>query len=173
MKWPRFRPTFSMPLPIAPEAFVDGVREQLLKPQAPVTGILVPHQVELRIPERDQRLFTPVLHILIKSEHELVARFAPHPHLWMLVIAIYFGLAFVGIGALMLALSLTFVVRGGEVPWLVWAVVPGVLALGGFIHGAVLIGQGLSADHMHILRSFLEHALEEKARAVAAAPSGS
>ena len=34
-------------------------------------------------------------------------------------------------------------------------VVPGALAAGGFIHDAVLIGQGLSTDHMHVLRGVL------------------
>ena len=156
-----------MPLAIPPAVFVAGFREHLLKPGAPVTGMVFADQIELRIPEQDQQLFTPVLHLLIKTDTLVLGRFAPHPHLWMLVIALYFALAFIGTGGIVVALSLALVLKSA-VPWALWLVAPAALALGGFIHGAVLIGQGLSAAQMQILRSFLEHVVDDKTTAVSA-----
>jgi len=167
MQWPRFRPRFEMPLAIPPEAFIAEVQAALKRPGAPVTGIIVPSQLELRIPEQDQRLLTPVLHIVVRSTddggHVMKARFAPHPHLWMLVVAVYFALALLAVAGAMYGFSL--LILGGSLwPFLV---VPGALAAGGFIHGAVLIGQGLSADHMHILRGFLECSIRDATRKLA------
>lgn len=166
MQWPRFRPAFETPLLIPPDAFVAGMQQALRRPGAPVTGIIVPGQVELRIPERDQRLLSPVLHLVVRATddggHVMKARFAPHPHLWMLVVAVYFTFALIGVAGAMYACSQ--MILGGPL-WAFW-LVPGTAAAGGFLHGAILIGQGLSADHMHILRSFLEHVVEDSTKAL-------
>ena len=45
-------------------------------------------------------------------------------------------------------------------------VVPAAIGLGGFVHGGIPIGQGLSADQMHVLRSLLERSLEDKTRSL-------
>ena len=150
-----------MPLVLAPDQFHTAVREAAHRDGAPVTAITLPRQVELRLPEQQQRVFTPVLHVVVREDGQggalLKARFAPHPHLWTLVISLYFGLAFLSIGAAMYAFSQ--VIMGGPM-WSLW-VLPAAVAAGGFIHGGVLIGQGLSADHMHVLRCFLERTLED------------
>ncbi len=167
MDWPRFRPRFTMPLEIPPTAFVATMKTALAQPGAPVTGIIVPSQVELRLPEREARLLTPVLHVVCRADddgggHTMYARFAPHPHLWMLVVAIYFALGCVGMGGLCWGLAQS--ILGGTL-W-PYAIVPAVVALGGFIHGAVLIGQGVEAEHMHVLRSFLERVVDDATAAL-------
>jgi hypothetical protein len=164
--WPRFRPRFVLPLLIPADSFHTAVREAVQRPGAPVTAITLPRQVELRLPEREQRLFTPVLNVVVREDDHglpvLKARFAPHPHLWTLVLSIYFALAFVGIAGAMYAASQ--LILGGPL----WSLlmVPAAIGLGGFVHGGILIGQGLSADQMHVLRSFLERTLEDKTRSL-------
>jgi hypothetical protein len=164
--WPRFRPRFVLPLLIPPESFHAAVREAVKRPGAPVTAITLPLQVELRLPEKEQKLFTPVLNVVVREDDDgkpvLKARFAPHPHLWTLVISLYFALVFIGIGGAMYAASQ--VIMGGSL-WSL-AVLPIAAAVGGFIHGGILIGQGLSADQMHVLRTFLERTLEDKTRSL-------
>jgi hypothetical protein len=164
--WPRFRPRFVLPLLIPPDHFHAAVRKAVMQPGAPVTAITLPRQVELRLPEAQQRFFSPVLNVVVREDDDgrpiLKARFAPHPHLWTLVISLYFALVFLSIGAAIYAFSQA--IMGGSVWTLVF--LPGAVAAGGFIHGGILIGQGLSADHMHVLRSFLERTLEETTNAM-------
>ena len=59
------------------------------------------------------------------------------------------------------------VIMGGSL-WSL-AVPPIAVAVGGFIHGGTLIGQGLSADQMHVLRSFLERTPRRHAKGSVAA----
>ncbi len=164
--WPRFRPRFVLPLLIPADNFHTAVREAVQRPGAPVTAITLPRQVELRLPEREPRLFTPVLNVVVREDDQgrpvLKACFAPHPHLWTLVVSISFALAFVGIAGAMDAASQ--IILGGPLWGLL--VVPAALALGGFVHGGILTGQGLSTDQMHVLRAFLERTLEDKTRAL-------
>ena len=83
---------------IPADSFHIAVHESVQRPGAPVTAITaitLPRQVELRPPEREQRLFTPVLNVIVREDD-----------------------------------------------------------------------QGLSADQMHVLRSFLERTLEDKTRSL-------
>jgi hypothetical protein len=161
MRWPHFRPRFQLPLDVPPEVFFAAVKAAVRAPDAKITAVLLPTQLELRIPEEEQRFFTPLLHVIVRKDEQdrgvLKARFAPHPHLWMLVISMYFTLALLALAGVMYAFSMW--ILGGSL-WSLVAV-PAMAALGGFTHGAVLIGQGLSADQMHVLRSALERIVEE------------
>src|SRR5690606_14227566 len=87
----------------------------------------------------------------------LKARFAPHPHLWMLVISVYFTLRLIALAGFIWALVQGLL--GGSLWRLL--LVPGSALAGGFIHGAVLIGEGLSVDQMYRLRSFLAAVLAD------------
>jgi hypothetical protein len=58
--------------------------------------------------------------------HVMKARFAPHPHIWMLVVAIYFALGLIAVAGAMYGLSL--MILGGSL-WPFW-LVPGALAEG-------------------------------------------
>jgi hypothetical protein len=148
------------------------MKAALARPGAPVTAIIVPSQVELRLPEAQQRLLTPVLHVVCRADdagaHTMYARFSPHPHVWMLVVAVYFALACVGLGGLSWGMAQS--ILGG--PLWAYALAPIAIALGGFVHGAVLIGQGLEAEHMHVLRSFLERVVEDAVVAHSTPPEG-
>lgn len=68
--------------------------------------------------------------------------------------AIYILLSIGGLGGL----TYGFVqVTLGEPPW-AFLIVPASIALFGFVYGATLIGQGLGAEQMYLMRSLVDRA---------------
>ena len=47
-----------------------------------------------------------------------------------------------------------------QAPWSLW-IMPAAVALFGFVYGATLIGQGLGAEQMYIMRSVVDRACVE------------
>lgn len=125
---------------------------------------------EPAVPPADARFFSPVLVLQRMEEHGrllLKGRFSPHPHVWTLFMAVYGILALGCTGSLMFGISQWLI---AEPPWaLVGA--PLALALAGFVYGAAVIGQGLSAEQMYVLRAVVDEALHELANPAASAPA--
>jgi hypothetical protein len=166
MQWPRFRPRFALSLDVPAQAFIDAMRRHAQHGGTRIIARVLDRDVELHLPVDEQRVFTPVLHVQVREEPQgtstLRGRFAPHPHLWTFVMALYFLLAMFAVAGLVYAAS-QIILHGAL--WSAWSL-PIALALGGFIHGAVLIGQGLAADQMHALRGVVERVAEETTRAL-------
>ncbi len=90
---------------------------------------------------------------------QIHGRFAPHPNVWTLFMAIYGVLGMLGLLGLMYGISQWWL------DWTPWALAafPAAAALIGFVYGAAFIGQGLGASQMYELRSLLDDALEAPA----------
>lgn len=149
-----------------PVEILSQLRELLRTDDAPCAGLVFRRHAVLHIRPPAQHFWSPHLYLEARlpdpeDEHapsapELRARFAPHPHVWTLFMAIYGVLTLTGLGGLMYGFSQWTL---GWTPWAL-AIGPAALALIGFVYGAAFIGQGLGAQQMYELRSFVDRAAD-------------
>jgi uncharacterized iron-regulated membrane protein len=112
---------------------------------------------------RDRRSYlSPTLNLETAEEggRQLIGRFHPHPNVWTGFMALFGIIAMLGIGGVMYGFAQMTV---DQRPWGLWAG-PIAAALIAFVYGAAFIGQGLSADEMHEMRSFVECAVRDMDR---------
>jgi hypothetical protein len=149
------RPTFAVP--------VDGdgreVMERLvhgLHGDAPrFTGQVLKRHAFLQLPRGERSFLSPYLNLQLREDEDgttLCGRFSPHPGVWTGFMLVYGVLGMLALTGLMYGWAQTTV---DEYPWGFW-VVPACAALGAFVYGAAVIGQGLTASEMHDMRSFVE-----------------
>jgi hypothetical protein len=172
MSKPRMRPTFSLPLRCAPDAFLDAFRRRLESPDSAFAGLVTRRHVFLRVPAPRQHFWSPQLELELRApeptcdaDHEgaptsskargtrrVHGRFSPHPHVWTMFMAIYGVLGIGGCAGLVWGLAQWTL---GEAAWALLAV-PASVALIAFVYGAAFIGQGLGSEQMYELRSFVD-----------------
>jgi len=93
--------------------------------------------------------------------------FSPQPEIWTAFVFAIGTLSAVAVfGAMYAVVQLTM----GEVPTCLLASVIAVLA-GGLVYTSTLVGQGLTADEMYRLRSFLDDCLDDARRHARRAPA--
>lgn len=149
-----------------PTAVLRMLGERISEGHPACTGTVFRRYAVLHMRERVRHFWSPYLYLEAQvcdpddeyaPEHPCVhGRFAPHPHLWTMFMAIYGVLGMCALGGLMYGVSQWWL---GWTPWAL-AVAPAALALIGFVYGAAFIGQGLGASQMYELRSFLDEAAE-------------
>lgn len=155
---PRLRPRFEVVVPREPDEILAGFKDALREPGCQVTGGVASHHVSLSVPPKDATFWSPHLEVEVEPDEEgsrVRARIGPHPHVWTMFIAMHAVVAFFGIAGAMYGLS-SWV--SGDSPWPLWAV-PIALFLHVFVAGAAFIGQGLGADQIYRLRSFMDEVL--------------
>ena len=166
---PRMRPVFELALPVAGSAVVEQIRRRLRDPEAGIEGVMLSAGAELTTAKSEQHFWSPYLSVEVARDDDgawrLRGRFAPEPNVWILFLGIYGILGMFGLGALMYGVS-QWMVR--EAPWALVGV-PASVALVAFTYGAAFIGQGLGAEEMYRLRSFVDDCVEA-ARAAAPVP---
>jgi hypothetical protein len=104
-----------------------------------------------------QTFWSPYLNLEVEDEPDGLAirgRFSPHPHVWTLFMAVYILLAILALGGLSYGIVQHTL---GQAPWSL-LIVPAAVALSGFVYGATLIGQGLGAEQMYLMRSLVDRA---------------
>ncbi|MCB9591955.1 MAG: hypothetical protein H6719_04420 [Sandaracinaceae bacterium] len=162
MARPRMRPEFVLAHP-RPTAVVAALGE-VLESDPHCEGTVLRGHAVVRIREADRHFWSPQLEVDARlpdpsdeyapEAPELAGRFAPHPHVWTLFMAIYGLIAIGGTAGAMWGLSQWTL---GLTPWAL-AGVPAALFGAAFVYGAVFIGQGLGAEQMYELRSVVDRA---------------
>ena len=151
------RPRFQLQLPIGREAWLDALRLGLERDTGALRGqVFRKHAViQVRAPKRT--FWSPYLNLEVEDEPDgsaIRGRFSPHPNVWTLFMAVYILIVMAGLAALSYGIvQLTL----GESPWALLGV-PASVALFGFVYGATLIGQGLGAEQMYMMRSLVDRA---------------
>ena len=157
---PRMRPRFEVELDVPADRVLAQLRRRLAARDATVAGVVLPRQVELRVPHARAHFWSPSLSLEIDREDDgatcLRGRFAPEPSVWMMFMGLYGTLGMGGTLASMFGVSQWI---ANEPAW-AFVGVPIALALMAFVYGAAFIGQGLAASEMYALRSFVDHAIE-------------
>lgn len=157
---PRMRPRFRIPVTGDGSLVLEQLQRQLEAPEAPIAGQVVRCHAFLQMPADRRSLLSPFLNLEMACGPDgtnLVGRFSPAPNVWTGFMALYGFLGLCGLAGLMFGWAQTTV---DEFAW-GFIAFPVALALGAFVYGAAVIGQGLTADEMYELRSFVNRAVEK------------
>jgi hypothetical protein len=107
--------------------------------------------------DTERTFWSPYLNLEVEDEPDgsaIRGRFSPHPNVWTMFMAVYILLALAALAGLSYGIvQLTL----GQPPW-GFIFVPVAVALFGFVYGATLIGQGLGAEQMHVMRTLIDRA---------------
>jgi len=156
MAKPRMRPEFVRPLAMLPAVFYDALAVALQDASGSCRGQTFRGGAILRVRGGEERVWSPALHVYVEGDDggpwHIRGRFSPSSPVWTAFVAIYLVLACVGIAGLCYGLAQMTLQAS---PWALVAV-PVAVALAGFTYGAAFIGQGLGAEDMYALRSFVD-----------------
>lgn len=155
---PRVRPTFEISAELTARDVVDRIKANLDGVKGFIVARFFFDSIELVPHSSTVHFWSPQLTLDLKEtdgETLVRARFAPHPHVWTLYLAIHAIGAFGTIGAGMFGLSQYL---AGESPWALWAL-PIAPVLAALMWALAFVGQGLGSEQMYALRRFVEESL--------------
>ena len=155
------RPRFEIPLKSTNGECFKRLEKLLDEDGCPYTGQVLREHAYIQLPPEQRSMLSPYLNLIIIEREDqsfLGGRFTPHPHVWTGFMAIYGVLIMIGLAGLMYGLAQVTV---KESPWALWAV-PASAAIGAFVYGASIIGQGLTSDEMYRMRAYIECLVRQK-----------
>lgn len=154
---PRMRPRFEVQLPVERVEWLDALRRLLESDAGSLRGQVFRKHAVVEMRDQERTFWSPYLDLEVDDEPDglvIRGRFSPHPHVWTLFMAVYILLAIVALGGLSYGIVQHTL---GQAPWSL-LIVPAAAALFGFVYGATLIGQGLGAEQMYLMRSLVDRA---------------
>ena len=175
---PRMRPEFVLPLTDSAR-FWETFERTLEARAGNCLGMLFRQHAVLQMNEQAQHFWSPHLYLELRDadEHEaddpvrggphLHGRFAPHPHVWTMFMALYGLIILGGIACGVWGLSVWTL---GEAPWILLGV-PAAAGVFAFVYGAAFIGQGLGAEQMYEQRRLVDRAMRKSGQTQAARDS--
>ena len=138
-------------------SFFAALNSELAKLRSPCRGHVFHEGAILRIRGDDRHVWSPALHLHPHPHDDgsvgILGRFSPSSPVWTAFVAIYLLLLSIAIACGCYAWAQYLV---NEEPWALVGV-PICVALAAFTYGAAFIGQGLGAEDMYELRSFVDH----------------
>lgn len=154
----RVRPTFEISAELSPKEVLERLQASLRAAEGKVLAIVTPERIELTPDPATVHLWSPQLTVDLKEREGgtlIHARFAPHPHVWSLYLAIHALGAFGTIGAAVFGFSQYLT---GESPWALWAL-PIAPVLAALVWAVAFVGQAMGSDQMYALRRFVEESV--------------
>ena len=151
------RPRFELHVPVERSAWLEAFQDALRDDSDLCRGQVFRRHAFVEIRDDQKRFWSPYLNIDLVDEPGGVAvrgRFSPHPHVWTLFMAIYILLGIAALAGLVYGLAQWIL---NEAPWAALGT-PVAIALFAFVYGATLIGQGLGAEEMHVMRTLVDRA---------------
>jgi hypothetical protein len=151
------RPRFELQLPVERATWLEAFQQLLHDDPGCCRGQVFRKHVVLEVRGEERSFWSPYLNLEVEDEPDGAAirgRFSPHPHVWTMFMAIYIPLANVALAGLVYGVVQYTL---GHTPWAL-LIAPAALAVFGFVYGATLIGQGLGADQMYMMRSLVDRA---------------
>jgi hypothetical protein len=164
--WPKMRPRFVVEVPCAARHVMAALRDALAQPELEIEGELSERHGVLHVPEVDRRFWSTQLGLTIedraatndvRATTRVLGIFSPHPEIWtgfVFAIGTLVGVAVFGTMYAIVQMAM------GDPPWALLAPLIATL-LGGLVYTSTLVGQGLAAGEMYLLRSHLDDCLEE------------
>lgn len=170
------RPVFERSMNGEPSVFLASLRQALDQSggrPGECRGQVFGKGAILRLCDAECRVWSPALHLAVEplaggrddgdaavragQPWRLRGTFSPSSPVWTAFVAIYLGLACAGIGAACWG-GAQMIMK--DPPW-AFVGVPIALLLAGFTYGAAFIGQGLGAEDMYTMRTFVEHLADQ------------
>ncbi len=158
MSAPKVRPTFEIASALSAGQVVARMKAGRGRVEGSVVATFIGETIELVPHPSIAHAWSPQLTLrLVEAEGGTLirGRFAAHPHVWSLYLAVHVLGALGTIGAAVFGISQSI---AGEVPWALWALpIAPVLAL--LVWAFAFVGQGLGFEQMYALRRFVEESL--------------
>jgi hypothetical protein len=151
------RPRFELQLPVSADRWLDALRASLAEDPGPLRGQVFRKHAVVQMCDGERTFWSPYLNLEVEDEPDgsaIRGRFSPHPHVWTLFMAVYILLAMAALGGLSYGIVQHTL---GKPPWSL-VIVPAAVAASAFVYGATLIGQGLGAEQMYLMRSLVDRA---------------
>lgn len=137
---------------------VERIRANLARVRGSIVVTFIGDTIELVPHPSEVHSWSPQLRLDLSDDAagtRIRGRFAPHPHVWSLYLAIHALGAFGTVGAAMFGISQWL---AGESPWALWAL-PIAPVLAALVWALAFVGQGLGSEQMYALRRFIDESL--------------
>jgi hypothetical protein len=151
------RPRFEVQLPVERERWLGTLQARLDEGADSLRGQVFRKHAVVQMDDDKRTFWSPYLNLEVEDEPDgsaIRGRFSPHPNVWTMFMGVYILLAFLGLAGFSYGIVQWTL---GESPW-AFVIAPTALALFGFVYGATLIGQGLGAEQMYVMRSLVDQA---------------
>jgi hypothetical protein len=145
---------------------MEALRTGLVHDAGNVDGRFSERHGVLKVPSDESRFWSTELGLTVEDAGATASAdpptrvfgvFSPHPEIWTAFVFAIGTLSAVGVFGTMYAIVQLSM---GHAPWCLLASLIAALA-GGLVYTTTLVGQGLAADEMYRIRSFLDDCLEE------------
>jgi hypothetical protein len=176
MNWPRMRPRFIVDIDCSVQDVMESLRERIRDNPRGIEGQLSEQHGVLTVAEEDRQFWSTQLGLTVEDRRlepgaggprtRVLGIFSPHPEIWTAFVFAIGTLAGVG------GFGLMYGIVQLALQWTPWALLTPLLAalVGGLVYTSTLVGQGLAAEEMHLLRVLLEECLAD-AEAAAKEPA--
>ena len=151
------RPRFELQLPVERERWLGALKSQLQNDAGSLRGQVFRKHAVVLVRDAQRTFWSPYLNLEVEDEPDgsaIRGRFSPHPNVWTMFMGVYILVAIAALGGFSYGIVQLIL---GQSPWAFW-IVPASIALFGFVYGATLIGQGLGAEQMYVMRSLIDRA---------------
>jgi flavin reductase (DIM6/NTAB) family NADH-FMN oxidoreductase RutF len=155
---PRLRPSFDVEVPRTPAEVLADFRAALGRPGQRVVGKIRGDVLQIGLPAAELTTWSPSLDLMLiptPSGTRVHGRIGPQPQVWTTFMFFHMLLGLVGLGGLMWGIAAA---AAEGTTWPLWIPV-GALCMHAFVAGAAFVGQGLGADQVYRLRSFVDEVL--------------
>ena len=159
MQSARLRPRSRYITDLPKQEILKRIDERLKERKYTLTGIVVQEHAFIRIPEKDQRCWSPEMHVWAREEENktILWSIGPKPKIWTMFIFFYtiilvltfFGGSY-GIIQLILGIKAEFI----------WSIPIGLVAIV-LVYGAAYFGQHKGKVQMLLLQNFLDVTIKE------------
>jgi len=165
--WPRMRPRFVLELGCSADQVMTALRDDAALCDHGVEGQFSARHGVLALPETDRQFWSTQLGLTIQDAERgaggqtrptrLLGVFSPRPEIWTVYVFAIGVLAAIAVFGVMWAIVQ---VTLGHWPTALLASLIATL-LGALLYTSTLVGQGLAAGEMYLLRSYLDDRIEE------------
>jgi len=174
--WPQMRPRFVVELPCDADQVMASLRDGLADAAEDVGGQLSERHAVLHVPDAQRRFWSTQLGLTVEpgppcpdggpGPTRVLGIFSPHPEIWTGFVFAVGTLIGIGVfGSMYAVVQLTM----GHTPWALLAPVLSTL-VGALVYTSTLVGQGLAAAEMYVLRVHLDEWLEDARQRAAREP---
>lgn len=157
---PELRPHFDLYVGLPPDDVMIRLRARFEAGKRDWVGHSTGHHGQLVVPRAQRHLWSPWL-TFDATEQEggtlLSGRFAPHPSIWTMYMAMYGIVVFTMFGLGCFGLSQWM---ADEAPTMLWSLPIGLVLLA-VLYASAFVGQGLTAEQMAGMRAFIEGTFED------------
>jgi len=167
VNWPRMRPRITVEVKCSADQVMTALRSRVEQSDRRIEGKFSQRHGVLTVPEAERQFWSTQLGITVEEARlgddgsgpptRVLGVFSPHPEIWTAFVFAIGTLSVIGVFATMYGVVQLMM---GHVPWALLAPLLAAL-LGGLVYTSTLVGQGLAAGEMYLLRTHLDECLAE------------